>query len=335
MIIAIDVMSSEMTPELIIRGVIHSAQNDQSGDEYVLVGQRNILERLLKALLKEDLPISLQDASQRILDNENPVKALRDKPDASICVAAKMVRDKKAQALISAGHVAAAVGASRFFLKCIPGIKRPALAVRTPNITGESIMIDAGANHHTNSDHLLQFALMGKVYAEYLLGIPNPKVGLLSIGEEDSKGNDLVKETIQKFKESAFNFIGNIEGKDIYTSKVDVIICNGFVGHVAWKVGESLVSNVQKILYDQINKTFIRRLGKVLAHETFKEIEKKANVDEHGGAPLLGVQGISVIANPSLSPLGIERAIQVAKECYTNQINLNIVQAIDFKLLDS
>ena len=321
MILAIDTMNGDLTPEQIVRGVILAAQEDRSGDEYVLIGQKNILDKLLSSLLKEDLPISYQHAYQKIEEDENPVRAVISKQEASICVAARMVKEGKAQALISVGNVAAQVAASRYILKLIPGVKRPALAVHSPSVSGDSVLIDAGANINSTSDDMFHFAELGIVYAKVILGIENPTVGLLSVGTEDTKGNELNKETFIKFKESSLNFYGNMEGKDIFSNKVDVIVSSGFIGHVAWKVGESLVSNVQKILMDEMDKHLTSRIGRFFIKSTLKAIERKAHIDEHGGAPLLGVDGISIVTNPTSSQQGILKAVQLAKRCYESKVN--------------
>lgn len=324
-----------MTPEQIMRHVISIAKKDHSGLEFVLVGQKAVLERLFDALAVSNLPISFIHADDYIIAEHHPVHSIRTRKRASIRIAAEMVRDKKADALISIGNFSSAVAASRYFLKMIPGIHRPALAVFSPNEIGESVLIDAGANINTTADDLYQFAQMGVIYAKKMLGVQNPKIGLLSIGEEDTKGNELIKETMELFKKQEINFLGNIEGRDIFSNKVDVIVSNGFVGHVAWKVGESLMNNVQQLLAKEINKTIRGRLGKYLAQATFNEIQKKANIDEHGGAPLLGVNGISIIANPSENVLSLQRAVDLAKKCYQSRIMEDLEETFKIKLKET
>ncbi len=326
MIIAIDTIGGEMTPEQIVRGVILAAAEKRE-NQYILVGNEPVLARLLQQFSPEkNLPIIFVNTNQSIYPDEDPISAIRKKPNASIFLTAQLVLDKKADAMLSVGNVGACVAACRHILKLAPGIRRPALAVKTPSISKESILIDAGANIHTTALDLLNFAKMGVVFAETMLDIHNPKVGLLSVGQEDTKGNELIKEAVKLFKNSTINFAGNIEGSDVYKEKVDVIVASGFAGHVAWKVGESLISAVHEILDEQINKNVFRRIGKYLARSTFETVQKKANADEYGGAPLLGIQGNCIITIPTPSAYGIKKAFELAELCAQKQVNQHIMK---------
>jgi glycerol-3-phosphate acyltransferase PlsX len=229
---------------------------------------------------------------------------------------------------VSAGHTGAAVAASAIKLRTLPGIDRPGIAAVLPTETNVFVLIDAGANIDARPEHLLQYAFMGSVYSRHVLGYKNPTVGLISLGEEDVKGNEMTKEVFKMLKKSSLNFVGNIEGRHLFEDPVEVVVCDGFVGNVILKTCESISVAIFTWLKHELMRTPMRKVGAFLARDSFRTIRDKTNYEEYGGSPLLGVDGICIIAHGSSTPLAIKNALRVAAESIEQQVNPHIVEEI-------
>ena len=251
--------------------------------------------------------------------DEHPANAVRKKKDATIVVATRLVKQGEADALVSAGSTGAQMAAALLGLGRIKGIERPAIATVLPTVEGGKLILDVGANLDATPEQLCQYALMGSIYAERILGISNPRVGLLNVGSEEGKGNELTQKTFPLLKEAAINFIGNIEGRDIPYGRADVIVCEGFVGNVLLKWGEGLAGVFVQVIKEKITSNMIRKLGALAVKPGLKEFAQMMDYAEYGGAPLLGVNGISIICHGSSKTKAIFNAIRVARECVQTQ----------------
>jgi glycerol-3-phosphate acyltransferase PlsX len=327
--IALDAMGGDNGPSVVVEGAKMAC--DAFPVELILVGDETAIKTAQDQCRASHPSISIVHTKTQIEMGESPLM-VRQKKDASICVATELVKNKEAVAVISAGNSGASMAAAFFILGRLHGIDRPAIATPLPTLKGVSVLIDAGANVDCKPKHLVAFALMGHIYAKDVLGITNPKVGLLNIGEEDSKGNELTKEAFSLLKQASFNFIGNIEGKDIYAGTADVIVCDGFVGNVALKVSEGLADAIVQFLKKEIMATAIGRLGGLLLKPAFKRFKTKIDYDEYGGAPLLGINGISIVSHGRSSPKAIKNAIRVAKESFEKGVNRHIQEEVSSSL---
>lgn len=310
--IALDAMGGDGSPSIEIEGAILAAK--EYNVEIVLVGEEGLLKSEIEKQGGAALPLSVCHASQRVEMHESPASVLRRKKDSSIFVATTLVREGKASAVVSAGHTGATMAAALFILGPVKGVERPAIATVLPTLQGTAIMLDVGANVDCKPRHLFQFAIMGHVYAMKVLQKEDPKIGLLSIGEEDTKGNILTKETFRHLKDSPLNFIGNVEGRDVYTGNADVIICDGFIGNVALKISEGVAETAGKLLAREIEKSLLGKIGYMLLKPAFKSFKKKFDYAEYGGASLLGVNGVCIICHGRSSPRAIKNAISMAVE---------------------
>ena len=324
--IALDAMGGDDAPAAIVEGAVEAAR--ELGVEIILVGDEKEIKKELSRHSTDRLPLSIVHASQRVEMDESPSSVVRKKRDSSIWVATELVKKSEAVAVISAGNTGASMATALFILGPIPGVERPAIATPLPTLKGTSIMIDVGANVDCKPLHLFQFAIMGHIYAKEILGIAQPKVGLLSIGEEDTKGNELTKEVFKMLKASALHFIGNVEGRDVYAGEADVIVCDGFIGNVALKISEGLSDAMIQFLKREIMGSALGKLGYFLLKPSFGRFRKKVDYAEYGGAPLLGVDGISIICHGRSSGLAIKNAIRVAKESYNRGVNRHIKEQI-------
>lgn len=324
--IAVDAMGGDDAPASIVEGAIEAARDFEV--EPILVGDEAEIKKALSAHRTQGLPLSIVHASQRVGMDESPSSVVRKKKDSSIWVATRLVKESKAVAVISAGNTGASMATGLFNLRPIPGVERPAIATPLPTLGGTAIMIDVGANVDCKPSHLLQFAIMGQIYAQEIFGIKNPRVGLLSIGGEDSKGNELTKETFKLLKNSKLRFIGNVEGRDVYSGGADVIVCDGFIGNVALKISEGLSDAMISFLKTEILASTSGKLGYALLKSAFARFRKKVDYAEYGGAPLLGLEGISIICHGHSSPHAIKNAIRVAKESYVKGVNRHIKEQI-------
>ncbi|MEG1159893.1 MAG: phosphate acyltransferase PlsX, partial [Acidaminococcaceae bacterium] len=289
--IAVDVMGTDYGPEEIILGAIQAVKEYHC--EVVLVGEQKEITAVLKKYGEiANTNIQVQPATQVIQMSEHPGISVKNKKDASIVVATKLLHTKTCDALVSAGSTGAAVAAALFGLGRIKGIERPSIATPIPSITGTTVVLDSGAKVDAKPEHLVQSAIMGAIYAEYILKIKNPRVGLLNIGEEETKGNEQVLATYPLLqKEQALNFIGNIEGRDINKGTVDVVVCDGFVGNVVLKVAEGLATAIMTLLKEVLlNNGIMAKIGAILIKPALMKKKKKLDPAENGGALLLGVK---------------------------------------------
>jgi glycerol-3-phosphate acyltransferase PlsX len=326
--IAVDAMGGDNAPHAIVAGAVQAAQ--EFGINIILVG----IEQLIQAELEKypeakSLPIEIRNATEVVDMLDSPSTVFRRKKDSSIRVANELVKSGEAVAVISAGHTGAAMATSLFVLGTLEGVERPAIATFMPTIKGTSILLDVGANVDCKPNHLLQFAVMGEIFAKYLLKNPNPRVGLLSIGEEETKGNELTKEAFKLLTETSLNFIGNVEGRDVTAGKADVVVCDGFIGNVVLKTSEAVAEAIASILKDNIGKSVVRKLGYLLMKPAFTALKRRMDYAEYGGAPLIGINGISIISHGRSSDRAIKNAVRVASEIAKSDVNKHIHDDIE------
>lgn len=321
--IAVDAMGGDLAPQEIILGAIQAAEAYPE-IQIVLVGDQPLLQKEFPTLPAN---ISLQHASE-VMAMDETVENLRNKKDSSIWVATKLVKDKQADAVVSAGSTASQMASALLQFGRIKGIDRPAIATVYPTLQGGKVILDVGANSNVQAEQLVQFAVMGKTYAEVILGLKNPRVALLSNGTEEGKGNDLIVAAHQLLKESSVNFIGNIEGRDIPNGNYDVAVCDGFTGNVVIKVSEGLSSSLFFLLKEEFQSNLRAKIGAALILPGLKNIKKKLDYAEVGGAPLLGVKGVSIICHGSSKAKAIKNAIRVAKECVAGNFIARIEASI-------
>jgi len=327
--IAVDAMGGDYAPEQIVFGAVRAAR--QHSCEIVLVGEeKRIREVLAREPDWEKLPISIRQASEVIGMGEHPADAVRTKKDSSIVVATRMVKDGECDAVVSAGSTGAAVTAAQLILKRIHGVGRPTIATPMPTPKGVTLLLDSGANVDSKPEHLVQSGMMGALYAEHVYGKKSPKVGLLNIGEEETKGNEQAKATYQLLKNvTGINFIGNAEGRDVPKGNVDVVICDGFVGNVVLKFAEGLAKTILKLIKEAIKDGgILAKLGAFLLMPTLKKLAKRLDVSEYGGAPLLGVNGCCIISHGSSNAKAICSAIGVANEYVRSDVLGHIRDAL-------
>lgn len=309
--IAVDAMGGDNAPREIVRGAVDAVR--ELGLDVVLVGRKADIERELNEYGASGVPVEIVHAEEVVEMGEHPATAVRRKRDSSIVVATRLVKEGRAAGIISAGSTGAQMAAALFYLGRIPGVLRPATAIPMPTVDGVSVLLDSGANVDTDPENLVQFAAMGVTYASHVLGIANPGVGLLSIGEEETKGNRLVTSTYPLLKESGLRFVGNVEGKDLQFGKADVIVCDGFVGNVVLKTCEGLASALFGLIKEQIRSSFLSKIGGLLVLPKLRGLKNKLDYAEYGGAPLLGVDGISIICHGRSDARAIKNAVRVAE----------------------
>jgi glycerol-3-phosphate acyltransferase PlsX len=325
--IAVDAMGGDHGPAVVVEGAVAAVR--EFGASVVLVGDRQAIEAELERLGARSLGLEVQHASEIVGMAESPSLALRRKRDSSLRVAAELVRDGKAAAFISAGNTGAAMAIAMFVIGVLRGIDRPAIAAVLPSLRGFTVLIDAGANISPKPWHLFQFAIMGHVYARDILGFERPRVGLLSVGEEEGKGNDLTREAYELLKESRLNFIGNIEGRDIYNGQCDVIVTDGFTGNVALKISESLAEMVGAMIKEELTRDLRSKVGAALAVPAFDRFRKRVDYTEMGGAPLLGIDGAAIICHGASPVKAIKNAVRVAGEWASAGLNEHIKAALE------
>lgn len=309
--IAVDAMGGDFAPLEIVKGAVLASQEFPA--EIILVGNPEKLSRELKKY-KEKGKLPVIAASEVIEMDESPAHAVKKKKDASINVAVSLVKEGKANAVISAGNTGALMAAALFKLGRIPGIERPAIAAEFPLPAGKVILLDMGANVDCKPKHLQQFAMMGSLYAKHTMHIDDPRVGLLNIGEEKEKGNELTREAWPLLKKLPINFIGNVESKEILQGKADVIVCDGFVGNLILKFGESLGVSVFQMLKSELSKGILNKIGLTFLLPALLKLSKKITYDEYGGAPLLGIAGIVFKAHGRAKAAAIKNAIRETAE---------------------
>jgi glycerol-3-phosphate acyltransferase PlsX len=310
--IAIDAMGGDYAPRQIVDGALGAAQHLGCG--LALVGRREAIERELDRHSGIGrLDVTIVDAPDVIGMGEPPVAALRRSARASIRVAAGLVARGEAAALFSAGNTGAAVVAAHSDFGMLPGVDRPALATTVPTRRGRpAVLLDAGATVECRPQHLVQFAVMGAVFARVALGIERPRVGLLSIGEEETKGNELTREAHRLLKDGPLNFVGNIEARDAYSGEADVIVCDGFTGNITLKVSEGLADTVEHLLRQEMSSTFAARVGYLLSRGAFRRFRRHVDSSEYGGAPLVGVAGLCLVGHGRSSAKAVRNAVTLA-----------------------
>ncbi|MGH9513233.1 MAG: phosphate acyltransferase PlsX [Terriglobales bacterium] len=320
-VIALDAMGSDKAPKPEIEGAIQASRN--YGVHVLLVGPESYLQgELARYSAARNLPIEIVHASEVITMDDKAVQAVRAKRDSSMRVGLRLVRDGRAQGFITAGNTGAAMATAKMVLGAIPGVDRPALAAVFPTATGGvAELLDVGANVDCKPENLEQFAVMGEIYFRSMFGTRRPRVGLLSIGEEESKGNELTREAFRLLKQLPLNFVGNVEGRDLYNGKVDVIVADGFVGNVALKVSEGVANLVRFTLKETLKATITRQVGYLISRSAFADFKKRLDHTEYGGAPLLGVKGVCFITHGSSNMNAIKNAIRVAAEFSERSIN--------------
>jgi glycerol-3-phosphate acyltransferase PlsX len=324
--IAVDAMGGDLGAPVTVEGAIGAAR--EYGLEVILVGDKAVVERELGRHRAGDLPVSVRHASQIVEMGESPSYALRRKRDSSMRVAAELVRDGEAAAFVSAGNTGAAMAIAMFTLGVLPGVDRPAIAVVLPNLKGRTVLLDAGANVDPKPKHLVQYALMGDQYARRILGVHAPRVGLLSVGEEEGKGNELVRDVFKTLEAMPLGFVGNVEGRDIYNGSVDVVVTDGFTGNVALKISESLADMIIHLIREELTRTLSAKLGALLIRPAFRRFFKRVDYNELGGAPLLGINGACIISHGSSPPRAVKNAIRVGAEWVRMDFNAHLSAAL-------
>jgi len=325
--IAVDAMGGDHGPAVVVEGALAAVREFASS--VILVGDREAIEHEIRRLGAQSLGVEIRHASEIVGMAESPSMALRRKRDSSLRVAAELVRDGKAAAFISAGNTGAAMAISMFVIGVLRGIDRPAIAAVLPSLRGFAVLIDAGANITPKPWHLFQFAIMGHVYARDILRMDRPRVGLLSVGEEEGKGNDLTREAYDLLKESKLNFIGNIEGRDVYNGNCDVVVTDGFTGNVALKISESLAEMVGAMIKEELTRDLRSKMGAALSVPAFSRFKKRVDYTEMGGAPLLGIDGAAIICHGASPVKAIKNAVRVAAEWAKAGLNEHIKAALE------
>jgi len=325
--IAVDAMGSDHGPAVVVEGAVAAVR--EFGASVVLVGDQASIEREVGRLRAGSLGLEIRHASQVVEMAESPSLALRRKRDSSLRVAAELVRDGKASAFISAGNTGAAMAIAMFVIGVLRGIDRPAIAAVLPSLRGFTVLLDAGANVAPKPWHLFQYALMGHVYSRDIIGVARPRVGLLSVGEEEGKGNALTREAYELLKESSLNFVGNVEGRDIYNGNCDVTVTDGFTGNVALKVSESLGEMLFTMIKEELTRDWRSKVGASLAMPAVDRFRKRVDYTEMGGAPLLGIDGAAIICHGASPVKAIKNAVRVAGEWAKAGLNEKIRTALE------
>jgi glycerol-3-phosphate acyltransferase PlsX len=332
--IAVDAMGGDVGPAVNVEGAVAAAR--EFGLEVVLVGDRTAIE---KELSRHRLPagsaVTVRHASQAVGMDESPTHALRRKRDSSLRVAAGLVRDGEAGAFVSAGNTGADMAIAMFTLGVLPGVDRPAIAVVLPNKKTRTVLLDVGANVDPKPWHLFQYALMGHVFARDVLGIEAPRVGLLSVGEEEGKGNELVREVFKGLEGAPINFLGNVEGRDVYNGEADVVVTDGFTGNVCLKISESLADMIIHLIREELTRSAFSKVGAFLVRPAFRRFWKRVDYTEMGGAPLLGINGACIISHGGSPPRAVKNAIRTAAEWVRLDVNAHIRTVLAGELVSS
>ncbi|MBE0427160.1 MAG: phosphate acyltransferase PlsX [Nitrospirae bacterium] len=326
--IALDAMGGDYAPAVNIEGAVETVNNFED-TQIILVGDEQTLKRDLDNKRYPPKSISIKHASQFVRMDESPSFAIRKKKDSSIRRGMELVKNGEADAFVSAGHSGVVMATALLLLGTADLVDRPAIAAIMPTLRSPFVLIDAGANLHCTPRNLLQFALMGSTYCRLILGRPEPRIALISTGEEDTKGNELTKETFKLLKEADINFIGNVDGKDIFTGDTDVIVCDGFTGNIILKTSEGLADALIKMLKREVANLTAGRIGYLLMKPALKKFKKKTDYDEYGGAPLLGINGTCIISHGRSTAKAIRNAIRVAADFAKKKVYEIISSAIE------
>ena len=327
MIIALDAMGGDLAPQAIIQGALDAIDNSSDDLKIILVGHQEEINSFLTSSTPKQ--ISIHHASEVVTMNDDGSKVFKSKPDSSIVQGLKLVKDKHADAFISAGHTGAVMATSLFLLGRIPHVKRPCLGVYIKTQTGGKILCDVGANPDANPAQLLQFGIMASVYLDHVEGVNKPQIGLINIGEEPTKGSELYKDAYKLFKNELPNFIGNVESRNLFDCKANVLVCDGFVGNILIKFAEGWINTFSNLIKNKINDKITYKIGAGLIRPALKEIKNQYDYEEHGGTPLLGVNGIVIVSHGSSTPKAIMNSIFVAQESIKQNLIQDISRGID------
>ncbi|MCX5668901.1 MAG: phosphate acyltransferase PlsX [Candidatus Omnitrophica bacterium] len=324
--IVVDAMGGDHAPEVVVKGSLAAVKEYDL--DIILVGDQSKIEALLKKAKYTGNRITVQHTTEAIEMCEPAANSVRRKRDSSIVVGLNLVKEGKADAFFSAGNTGAVVCAATLELRLLPGIERPGIGIIIPSLKGNTLIIDVGANIDPKPTQLLQYGIMADAYCKNILNKPNPSVGLLNIGEEEKKGTEFIQEAYGLLEKSKLNFIGNVEGKDLFTGKCDIIICDGFVGNVALKVSESAAEAMQTFLKRHLLSNIWGKIGLIFMIPSLKRFKKEIDYAEYGGVLLLGVNGVVIIGHGRSSIKAIKNAIRVAKEEIELQVNSKILEAL-------
>ena len=325
--IAVDAMGGDHAPRPEVEGSVLAAQ--EYGVRVMLVGQPDVIRAELARHSRPSVAIDIVPATEVITMEDHPAQAFRRKKDSSVHVGQRLVKNDQADAFVSAGNTGAVMTAAKFILGTLPSVDRAALAAPFPNAKGGvSVMLDVGANVDSKPEHLLQFAVMGEIYYRATFGSRKPRVGLLSIGEEEIKGNELTRAVYERLKHLPVHFVGNVEGSDLFSGKVDVLVCDGFVGNIALKICEGLAMEIIKFLRKTYKTSLASQVGYLLSKGAFKGIKRTMDYSEYGGAPLLGVRGVCVISHGKSNANAMKNAIRVAAGLARASVNEKIEQEL-------
>ncbi len=326
--IAVDAMGGDHAPHEIVKGAVEAARRLTGLERLFLVGQEEVVRKELSRYGHLPSVIDVRHAAEVIGMDESPAQAVRRKRDSSVNRAIDMVRDGEADAVVSAGNTGALVAAATLKLRTLEGVERPAIAAVMPTSRKPFVLVDVGANPDCSPHQILQFAVMGQIYSREILGQANPVVGLLSIGGEDNKGNELTREAFQLLKATPLNFRGNVEGHDLYQGELDVVVCDGFVGNVVLKTSESLARVIGRWMKDEFKRNPVRLLGALLLQGALKAMKQKMDPDVYGGAPLLGINGVCIKTHGSAKAHAVYHAVRVARESIGHHVTHHIVDEI-------
>ena len=323
--VAVDAMGGDFGPKVTVEGAIRASQEHKI--EVLIVGVENLIKKEFDKLNHSQAKVSIINASESIAMEEG-LFSFRKKKKSSIRVGTQLVKQGDADAFVSTGNTAAVVYISRKVLGALKGVERPALSLLVPTLKGLTLLIDIGANVNCKPHHLEQFALMGRIFMESVLGLKSPRIALMSIGEEELKGNHLTKEAYERLKSSPLNFIGNVEGKDIYSGEADVIVSDGFTGNVALKVSEGVVETFFKMAKKEIMKNFLAKIGYLLMKQNIKKLYKRVDYAEYGGAQLLGINGVCIIGHGRSNPHAVKNAIRLSKDFVIGKVQEKIQEEL-------
>ncbi|MBI3189780.1 MAG: phosphate acyltransferase PlsX [Ignavibacteriales bacterium] len=321
-------MGGDYAPQNVVAGALEALRESNNRFEVVFVGQESLIRSHLQSSSGERLSYLIVHAADIIDMHDGATAALKQKKDSSIGIGMTMHKEGKVDAFVSAGHTGAMVSASTIILGRLEGVSRPTIGAFLPSEKGVCLLLDAGANVDCRPQHLFEFAIMGSIYAKEMFNFPNPSIGLLNVGEEESKGNEVVKETHKLLSKSNLNFIGNVEGRDILSGKAQVVVCDGFVGNIVLKFGESVPSFIKNRLKEFFNKNLFFKLMGGMMRNSLRTVFKSMDYEEHGGVPILGVKGVAIIGHGKSTPKAIKNMILKAEETVRKQINERIQEAL-------
>ncbi len=326
MIVAVDAMGGDHAPRVAVQGAVQAAL--ELDIDITLVGNRDAIEKELALHSSTDL-INIYHCEDAVAMDEHPLKAVRQKKDSSIRVCFDLIKKGEVDAVVSAGNSGATLASGVVTLGRLDGIERPAIASVFPGERGYVILIDVGANVDCRPTHLFKFGVMAHAFAGSCLGMQNPAVGLLSIGQEGTKGNELVRLTRGLFEESPLNFIGNVEGRDVFSGDVQIIVCDGFVGNVALKLSEGMAEAMTALLKSELKGSLSGRAALLLGRSSLERFKRKLNYEEYGGAPLLGIKGVGIVCHGGSSASAIKNAVKLARQYVDNRLIKNMVEQLN------